>query len=72
MAVRTKYGERVINESLRIDGDCMFNDQIVKVWATLEGQTAEKQYWLSDLVGDKKTEVRDVINANSKKSQAAQ
>jgi len=50
----------------------MFNDQIVKVWATLEGQTAEKQYWLSDLVGDKKTEVRDVINANSKKRQAAE
>lgn len=69
MAIHTKYGERVINESLRIDADCLFNDQIVKVWATLEGQTVEKQYWLSDLVGNKKREVRDVIDTNLKKTQ---
>jgi hypothetical protein len=67
--IRTKYGERVINDSLRVDGDCMFNDKIVKVWARIEGQTAEKQYWLSDLVGGKKREVRDVIDANLKKTQ---
>jgi hypothetical protein len=47
----------------------MFNDKIVKVWARIEGQTVEKQYWLSDLVGGKKREVRDVIDANLKKTQ---
>jgi len=68
MAIYTKHGEKVINESLRVDQDCLFNDEIVKVWATVEGETAEKQYWFSDLVGDRKTEVRDVINSNLKKN----
>jgi hypothetical protein len=71
MAIHTKHGERVINESLRIDAACLFNDEIVKVWATIEGQTAEKQYWLSDLVGDKRREVKEVIDANLKKAQLA-
>ncbi|HLJ30175.1 MAG TPA: hypothetical protein VKY85_25940 [Candidatus Angelobacter sp.] len=71
MAIYTKYGEKVINQSLRVDRDCMFNDKIVRVWATLEGQTAEKQYWISDLIGDKKKEVRDVINSNWENGNAA-
>jgi hypothetical protein len=71
VAIRTKHGERVIHESVRIDGECMFHDEIVKVWATLEGQTVEKRYWLSDLVGDKKREVRDVIQSNAKKDGTA-
>lgn len=68
MAIFTKHGEKLINESLRVDGDCIFNEEIVKVWAVIEGQATEKQYWVSDLVGDRKKEVRDVINANIKKA----
>jgi len=71
MAIYTKYGDKVINQSLRVDRDCLFNDDIVKVWATLEGQTTEKQYWISDLVGDKRKEVRDVINGNRRNGNAA-
>lgn len=67
MAIRTKFGENVISESLRVDQDCLFDGNIVKVWATLEGQTTEKQYWISDVIGQDKKEVRDVINANLKK-----
>lgn len=68
MAIFTKHGEKLINESLRVDGNCIFNEEIVKVWAVIEGQATEKQYWFSDLVGDTKKEVRDVINANIKKT----
>ena len=68
MAIRTKHGANVIQESLRVDRDCVFKDEIVKVWAVLEGESAEKLYWLSDLVGDKKHEVHDVLRSNSKKN----
>ena len=66
MAIRTKLGENVVSDSLRVDRNCIFNDEIVKVWAKLEGQNDEKQYWISDLIGDHKNEVRDVIKANLK------
>jgi hypothetical protein len=68
MAIYTKHGDKLINESLRVDLDCMFGDKIVKVWGVIEGGTTEKQYWYSDLVGDGKKEVRDVIHANAKKT----
>jgi hypothetical protein len=71
MAIHTKFGEKVTNESLRVDQDCVFDDEIIKVWAKLEGQTDEKQYWISDLIGDSKKEVRDVINSNLKKRERA-
>jgi len=67
IAIRTKFGETVISESLRVDQDCLFDNDIIKVWAKLEGKSHEKQYWISDLVGDRKKEVRDVINANLKR-----
>ena len=71
MAISTKFGENVISDSLRVGQNCIFNDEIVKVWATLDGQTAEKQYWISDLIGDRKKEIRDVIHANLKKRESA-
>ena len=71
MAICTKFGERVINESLRIHEDCLYRGQIVKVWAILNGQTIEKQYWISDLVADAKNELRNVINSNLKKRKGA-
>lgn len=72
MAIRTKFGDNVINQSVRVDQDCIFNNEIIKVWATLEGQAIEKQYWISDLIGDQKREIRDVIKSNMKKRGSAQ
>lgn len=71
MAIRTKFGETVISESLRVDQDCLFDGAIIKVWAKLEDHNDEKQYWISDLVGDHKKEVREVITANLKKRESA-
>lgn len=67
MAIDTKHGVRLINESLRVDQSCLVDGEIVRVWAIVAGETTERQYWLSDLRGDKKHEVRDVIHANLKK-----
>lgn len=67
MAIYTKYGEKLVNESLRVDAGCMSNDKVVKVWAVVEGETAEKLYWISDVIGDNKREVQNVIQANLKK-----
>jgi hypothetical protein len=69
MAIHTKFGDKIINDSLRVDNNCIFDSDIVKVWATIEGEAQEKQYWLSDLIADKKREVRDVLAANSKQRQ---
>ena len=71
MAIRTKFGETLMNDSLRVDQDCLFDGDIIKVWAKIEDQNDEKQYWMSDLVGNGKREVRDVINANLKKRKNA-
>lgn len=72
MAIRTKFGDKVVSESLRVDKDCFYDADVVKVWARLEAQTDDRQYWISDLIGDKKNEVRDVIKANLKKREGAQ
>ena len=71
MAIHTKFGDTVINESLRVDRDCLFDGDIVKVWARIEGQADEKQYWISDLFGERKKEVRDVIKSNLKTRKSA-
>lgn len=70
MAIRTKFGEQVVTESLRVDRDCLYDGDIVKVWAKLEGQPEDRQYWISDVIGDEKNEVRDVIRANLKKRES--
>jgi hypothetical protein len=70
MAIHTKFGDKIISESLRVDNACIFDGDIIKVWATVEGETQQKHYWLSDLVTDKKREIRDVLAANSKKHPA--
>lgn len=71
MAIRTKFGDNVISESLRVDKGCLYDGAIVKVWAKLEDHTDDSQYWISDLIGDKKNEVRDVVKANLKKREGA-
>jgi len=71
MAIRTKFGDKVVSESLRLDQGCLHDADIVKVWAKLEGQADDRQYWISDLIGDKKNEVRDVVKANLKRPEGA-
>lgn len=71
MAIRTKFGENVISESFRIDKACLYDGDIVKVWAKLEDQTDHRQYWVSDLIGDRKKEILDVVKANLKKREGA-
>jgi len=66
MAIYTKHGERISNESLRVNDKCMLNGQIIKVWAKVIGETQERQYWFSDLRCDQKGEIQSVLKANSK------
>lgn len=54
MAIHTKFGDQVVTESLRVDRDCLYDGDIVKVWTKLEGQTEDRHYWISDLIGDEK------------------
>jgi hypothetical protein len=45
MAIYTKYGEKVLNETLRIHADCIFDGDIVKISGSIEGENAPKQFW---------------------------
>jgi hypothetical protein len=55
VAIRTKFGDNVISESLRVEKDCIYDADIVKVWAKLEGQADDRQYWISDLIAIRRT-----------------
>ena len=43
VTIRTKFGANVISESLRVEKDCIYDADIVKVWAKLEGQADDRQ-----------------------------
>ena len=64
MAIYTKHDQKIINESIRVEGSCYFDEKLLKVWALVEGATTERQFFISDLKGDNGTaEVNDVIRA---------
>jgi hypothetical protein len=52
MAVYTKYGSRLTNESAHIDGSCYFADKIIKIRAVPENRKKEQVFWVRDLLAD--------------------
>jgi hypothetical protein len=68
MAIYTKHGKKIINDSIHIDGECYFADKVIKMRALVEGETAPRLIYVTDLLADHgKAEINDVIAANSKK-----
>lgn len=67
MAIYTKQGQKIVNESISIDGECWMGKEVVKIRARTEGDTVEQYFWKSDLRADNDREIRDVIKANTKK-----
>ena len=64
MAIYTKQGHRILNESIRIDPDCYFADQVIKIRALTERTKKEKLYWLKDLLADGgKAEIHTTVTA---------
>ena len=64
MAIYTKHDQRIMNESIRVEASCYFDEKLLRVWALVEGATTERQSFISDLKGDNgDTEVTDVIRA---------
>jgi len=64
MAIYTKHGYMIINDSIHIDHSCYLDNKLLKVWALFDGATAEHQFFISDLKADNgKTEIDDVIRA---------
>lgn len=52
MAVYTKHGHRISDESARIDETCYFADKVVKIRAVPETRKKEQVYWVKDLLAD--------------------
>ena len=52
MAVYTKHGHRIPDESARIDDTCYFADKVIKIRAVPETRRKEQVYWVKDLLAD--------------------
>lgn len=52
MAVYTKRGERLTEESAHLDTGCYFADRVIKIRAVLENTRKEQVYWVKDLLAD--------------------
>lgn len=66
MAIRTKLGVRLVNESIRADDECLLAGEIIRIWALAEGQHEERLYWVTNLLEDSQGEIKSVLRANSK------
>jgi hypothetical protein len=65
-----KYGKKLLNESIRIDGDCYFGDQVFKIRAVIEGRTKQRVFYITDLLAeDGKAEINDVLMAARRKDE---
>ena len=62
MAVYTKHGLRITNESARVDESRYFGDKIIKIRAMPESKKKEQIYWVKDLLADgAKAEIESFI-----------
>lgn len=52
MAIYTKHGQRIPNESAHIDQSCYFADKVIKIRAVPETRRKEQVYWVKDLLAD--------------------
>lgn len=68
LAIYNKFGRKVLNDSISVDGDCYFGDRPIKIRALLEGRTHPQLIYISDLIADDgKEEIQAVIKANRRK-----
>jgi hypothetical protein len=68
VSIYTKHGKKVLSETIRIDGDCYFADKVIKIRAVVEGETASRLLYVTDLLADDgRREIEDVIKAVLKK-----
>ncbi len=69
MAVYTKHGLRIPNESARIDDTCYFADKVIKIRAVPENRRKEQVYWVKDLLADGgRAEIEAFITAVRRKN----
>ena len=52
MAVYTKNGQRLSNDTARVDESCYFADKVIKIRAVPENRKKEQVYWVKDLLAD--------------------
>ena len=64
MAIYSKHGERVSNQSARLDSSCYFADKVIKIRAIPDNRKKEQVFWVKDLLADGgKTEIEAFITA---------
>lgn len=67
MSIYTKHGKRLLNDTIRIDGECYAGNKLIQVRALVEGASVPQLFYLSDLVADEgRKEIDQVIKANRK------
>lgn len=64
MAIYTKLGKKVLEDTIRIDGDCYVGDKVIKIRAQVERERVARLLYVTDLLADGgKKEIQDEIRA---------
>lgn len=64
MAIYTKLGKRLLQETIRIDDDCYIGDKVIRFRAVVEGQRIARLHYVTDLLADGgKTEIQAEIRS---------
>lgn len=68
MAIYTKHGKEIVNDSVEADGECYHDEALIKIKARIKGETAPQTFYVSDLKADRgQREIEDVVRSNLKK-----
>ena len=68
MPIYTKHGKKVLSETINIDRDCYIGDKVIKLRALVDGETAPRLLWVTDLlVDDGRPEIQTAIQNVLKK-----
>lgn len=52
MAIYSKHGECISNQSARLDPGCYFADKVIKIRAIPDNRKKEQVFWVKDLLAD--------------------
>jgi hypothetical protein len=64
VAIYTKLGKKVLEDTIRIDGDCYVGDKVIKIRAQVERERVARLLYVTDLLADGgKKEIQDEIRA---------
>jgi hypothetical protein len=64
VAIYTKLGKEVLRDTIRIDGECYAGEKVIKIRASIAGESEPRSLYITDLLADDgKDEIQNAIKA---------